>query len=109
MEVQDENMGIVVERIHQLPAGVPNDAEPVTDEQLERLPDYVQSMIQEFMNGAITPSTSREELERVRAAFFAAAPRAIEAPREEGAAAAAPTSNSMICEEGVDEESMRID
>jgi hypothetical protein len=64
--------------------------------------------IQDFMEGKMTSSTSREELERVRAAFFASAPQATQ-PATEGVAAAASSSNSMVCEDGVDEESMRID
>lgn len=102
MEAMEEDMGQVVPRA--LPAGAPADADPITEDQIERLPEYVQTAIQDFMDGKMAAATSREDLERLRAAFFAAAP-----PAREAEAAAASTSNSMNCEEGVDEESMRID
>jgi len=107
METMEEDMGQVAVRV--LPPGVPEDAEPITEDQLERLPEYVQTTIQDFVEGKMASSTTREELERVRAAFFAAAPQAVAAAPQDGAAAAASSSNSMICEDNVDEESMRID
>ena len=83
-----------------LPEGVPTDAEPISEDQIERLPDYVQQLLQESMNGNIPHVTTREDLERIRAAFFS--PAAAEARVE---VAIPPISNSMECCD-VDEESM---
>ncbi len=91
-----------------LPEGVPADAEPITEDQLERLPDYAQALISQFMElkqlGTPIHHTSREELERVRAAFFAAQPAAPVAVKE-----VTPASNSTACEEEEDGTDMHVE
>ncbi len=57
-----------------LPEGVPADAEPVTEDQIERLPDCVQQILNNYMAGLPVTTTSPEELERICTAFFAAPP-----------------------------------
>lgn len=95
-----------------LPEGVPADAEPVTEDQIERLPDYAQQILEQYMHGMSLTTTSREELERLRAAFFASAPVIPPATAESGARACGEktlASNSTACEDEVDEESMRVE
>jgi hypothetical protein len=87
---EDEDMGAAPPpRV--LPEGAPADAVPVTEDQLERLPEYAQHLIHQFMEqqkiGAPMHRTTREELEHIRASFFAAAPAALPAETT-------PTSNS---------------
>lgn len=96
MEISEDAMGAHAPRI--LPPGVPADAEPVTEEQLERLPDYVQHIIADSMNGMTAPTT-HEELLCIRDAFFNAAPAAIDEAKAAGKDAECVSSNSMECED----------
>lgn len=98
-----------------LPEGVPADAEPVTEEQIQRLPEYAQYLIEQSMelakSGILARTTTREELERLRAAFFAATPFASIAaePAQREIGEMTPASNSTACEDDADVESMRIE
>lgn len=96
-----------------LPEGVPEDAEPVTEDQLERLPEYAQHLIQQFMElqkiGAPIHRTTREELELTRAAFFAGHLQPPTAKPEEVLEAVSVAPNNSACEEEEDGTDMRVD
>lgn len=48
---------------------VPGDAEPISEEQFERLPTYVHELMAQSLAGQI-PSTSRDELAKIHANYF---------------------------------------
>jgi hypothetical protein len=104
MEIADEDMGAV--RQHVLPEGVPPDAEPITEDQLERLPEYVQRIITDFMSHRV-PKTTRAELDAVRAMYFHSAPTPSllpPTPAEETPCTDVAMSNSTTESNDMDEE-----
>lgn len=96
-----------------LPEGVPADAEPVSEDQLERLPEYAQHLIQQFMElqkiNAPIHRTTREELELTRAAFFAGQLQPPAAKPEEVLEAVGVAPNNSACEEEEDGTDMHVD
>jgi hypothetical protein len=103
MEICDQDMGTAPPaRI--LPAGVPNDAEPITEDQMERLPDYVQYLISEYMKVEREPRTTPEELLQIREAYFAGA-----AAQASTSAAAEFSSNSTECQTCVESNTMETE
>lgn len=79
-----------------LPEGVPSDAEPITEYQLERLPEYVQELIAKSMEG-ILEKGSPGDLAAAQRAFFEGIRPAVEV-------LTAFASNSTDCKiENVDE------
>lgn len=100
--MSEVDMGEVVVRQHYLPPGVPADAEPITEDQLERLPDYVQQLIGSSMENKL-PATTAEELVAARAAFFSMVRPTVPPPVELDGAAAASNSTTEATVEMVEE------